>query len=158
MLDQVLSAVKSAASDKLVSEIGLPADKLDDTMDIGKESMVAGLGGAISDGNISGILELFKGQTAPQQSPIVSAIQGQFTSLMVSKLGIDQGMASTVGSFLIPFIMEKIVGKAKEEGIDNEQGIAGMLGGDLGKDLLGNLLKGSGGGGGIGGMLGGFFK
>ncbi len=153
MIDQIVAAVKDQAMAKLTGEAGVPADKAGDVVDLGKESMISGLSGAVQNGQIGEILSLFQGKANPQNSPIVNTIKSQLGSLLVSRLGLSEGIASTASNMLVPMLVQQLVGKAEQEGVNSEKGVAEMLSGDLGKNILGNLL-----GGGLGDKLGGFFK
>jgi len=139
-----------------------------------KESITEGVMGAVSGGNMSGLMGMFSGGGGGMmQNMVYQGIAQKFIGKLTGGLGIDAGMAGMVSSSVLPMIMSKISGSAADaDGNVSESGIMGALGMDsggmMGKvgDMLGgggdaansatDALKGKAGDlmGGIGGMLG----
>ena len=179
MLDSILNAVKGQVVSTIAEKTGLGAGQAEQAIPLAGESITEGLTSAISGGNVDGILGMLKSATGGGggggllQNMVYKGIAGNFISKATSKLGLDEGVASTVSSLALPMIMNKIGGAAQAHG-DTDDIDAGSVMGALGLDagsLLGNVGgalggmlggnkkdDGDGGGGGIGGAISGLFN
>lgn len=187
MLDSILDAVKGQVVSTIAEKTGLGASQAEQTIPLAGESITEGLMGAVTGGNMDGILGMLQGAVGGNaggnaglmSNPLVKGIAGNFIGKMTNSLGLDEGIAGTISSLAIPMIMSKIGGAAQAhgdtDGIDAESvmGALGLDAGDLlsslagggaagdllGKaaDMLGDTKTNSGGGG-LLGKLGGFFK
>ena len=166
MLDSIMDGLKGQAVDMLKEKTGLDAGQAEQAVPLAKESITEGLTSAISGGNVGGIVDMFKsatgggGEGGLVQNMVYKGIAGSFISKLTSSLGIGEGMAGTVSSMALPFIMSKLGGKAADDsGEVSQSGIMSMVGLDAGsltdglKDKAADALKGKLPGG-IGGMFG----
>ena len=182
MLDQLINSAKGQLVSQLTQQTSLGAEQAEQAVPLAKESINEGLTSAISGGNIGGILDMVRsaagstgasgGTSGLLQNAVYQGIAGNFINKLTSKLGIPSGMAQTVSSYALPFIMGKLANKTQEAGDTDEidkgslmdtlgldaGGLLGAAGGLLGGKDKDNDNDGGDGGGGIGGALGGFLK
>ena len=158
MLDSILSAVKGQVTSAITEKTGLNLGQAEQAVPLAGESITEGVTSALSGGNVGGILDMLKGATSSGgggglvQNMLYKGIAGNFVSKLTSKLGLSEGVASTISSVALPMIMSKIGGATQAEGAtdDIDQGsLMNVLGLDAG-----SLLGGLAGGGGAGDLLG----
>ena len=176
MLDSIFSAVKGQVVSQIAAKTGLDMGQAEQTIPLAKESVTEGLTSAVSSGNVDGILGMLKSATGGtggggdlMSNMVYKGIAGNFIGKLTSKLGLGDGVASTISSMALPMIMSKL-GSATQSAGDSDGIDASSLMGVLGMDaggMLGGAAKffggddkkdgdGSGGGGllgGLGGML-----
>ena len=163
MLDSLLDGIKGQVASTLAEKAGLDMGQAEQAVPAAGESIKEGLMGAVSDGDVSGVMSMFSGDNM-QESSIFQKIAGIFTGKL-GALGIGGG--SAVSALALPMILNKIKGAASNDaGEMDASGLMGVLGGDAG-GLLGGLTGGAGGalgaamgavtgaGAGAGGVLGG---
>lgn len=164
MLESILGAVKGQVTSALTEKTGLDAGQAEQTVPLAGDSISEGITGALSGGNIGGILDMVKSATGGSsggglaQNALYQGIAGNFIGKLTSKLGLGEGVASTVSSLALPMILNKLGGAAQAEGETDEidqSSLLGALGMDAGGLLgkAGDLLGGKSGGGGLGGFL-----
>lgn len=160
MLDSILDAVKGQVVGAIAEKTGLATDKAEQTIPLAGESITEGIMGAVSGGNMDGILGMLQGAVSGggsgggglMDNPIVKGIAGNFIGKLTGSLGMDNGIAGTISSLALPMIMSKIGGAAQAHG-DTDGIDAGSVMGALGLDA-GDLLGGLAGGGAAGDLLG----
>lgn len=184
MLDSILDAVKGQVASTIAEKTGLDLGQAEKAVPLAGESITEGIMGAVSGGNMDGILGMLQGAVSGDggglmDNPLVKGIAGNFIGKLTSGLGVDSGIAGTISSLALPMIMSKIGGAAQAHG-DTDGIDAGSVMGALGLDaggLLGSLTGGGAagdllgkaagmlggadkkeGGGGLLGKLGGMFK
>lgn len=152
MLEQIISSLKGELLQKFTGgEQGIAEDKVDDAVGLAKDNMMETVKDEAGRGNINGLLDLFKDKQNVAGNPVVSHMITKYAGDLGSKLGLEPNMAQTIANFAIPFLLKRLMGKAEEQGM-NQQSIMAILGGGMGDDV-GNMLKDK-----FGGALGGFFK
>lgn len=157
MLDSIMDAVKGQVVSAIAEKTGLPIGQAEQALPIAKDSITDGIMGAVSGGNVEGILGMLTsavggtdstGGGGLVQNMVYKGIAGSFISNLTSKLGISEGIASTLSSVALPMIMNKIGGATQAagdtDGIDASS-MMSALGLDAGS-LLGGLTGGKGGG------------
>lgn len=183
MLDSILDSVKGQVVSTLAEKAGIDAGQAEQAVPMAQESITEGLMGAVTGGNMEGILGMLQGATGGDgggllNNMVFKGIAGNFIGKLTGQLGLSEGVAGTVSSMALPMIMSKLGGAAQAhgdtDGID-ESSVLGALGLDSGSllgglagsgaagDLLGKASSMLGGkdeedGGGIAGKIGGFFK
>ncbi len=146
MLDQILGGLKGNLGDVL-SQNNLSADKLDDLVGLTGESITETAGSEVASGNMSGIMDLLKGNgDTGSSNPIVSNIISSLVGKVTSSFGLSEGAASGIASSVIPMAIKAISSKFNSEGGDESAltSILGLGGGDMmgkAKDLLGGFFK-----------------
>ncbi len=153
MLEQIIASLKGELLQKFTKgEQSIPEDKVDDAVGLAKDNMLETVKDEVQRGNLNGLLDLFKDKQNVASHPIVTNMIMKYAGDLGAKLGIPPNMATTIANFAIPFILKKIMGKAEEQGVD-QNALMGMLGGSMGGGDMGNLMKGK-----FGDALGGFLK
>jgi len=135
MLENLQSLVKEHAGDAIINNPAIPNDKSDEVIADAGSSIVSGLKSAVTNGNIDGVVNLFKnGGNEAATSPVTHNIQAGFVQNLIQKFGLDQGKASMIASSIIPVVMQKFVHKTNDT---NDKGF------DL-QDIIGTLTGGAG--------------
>lgn len=186
MLDSILDAVKGQVVSAIADKTGIGADQAAQALPLAGESITEGITGALTGGNVDGILGMLKsavgggGGGGLGENMLYKGIAGSFVSKATSALGLSEGVASTISSVALPMIMSKIGGATSAHGdtdgidegslmgalgLDSGSLLSGLAGGGAAGDLLGKAagMLGGGdkkneGGGGLLGKLGGMFK
>jgi len=158
MLDSILDAVKGQVTSTIAEKTGLDIGQAEQTIPLAGESITEGITGAISGGNVDGILGMLKSATGGgdgggglMQNMLYKGIAGSFVSKITSSLGLSEGVAGSISSLALPMIMNKISGATQAAG-DTDDIDAGSMMSALGLDAGG--LLGSLGGGDIAGVAG----
>ncbi|NJC25449.1 DUF937 domain-containing protein [Neolewinella antarctica] len=170
MLDSIMGAVKGQITSAITEKTGLDLGQAQQAIPLAQDSVTEGLTGAVTSGNVDGILGMLKSATGGGGGDLVNnlvykGIAGSFVSKLTSSLGLSSGIASTIAGVALPMIMSKLGGATQQAG-DSDGLDAGSLMGVLGMDTggllgqAGKLLGGGdkGGGGGLLGGLGGLLK
>lgn len=135
MLENLQNLVREHAGEAITNNPAIPNEKNDEVVADAGSSIVSGLKSAVSNGNIDGVVNLFKnGGNAAATSPVTHNIQAGFVQNLIQKFGIDQGKASGIAAAIIPVVMQKFVHKTNDP---NDKGF------DL-QDIIGNLTGGAG--------------
>lgn len=168
MLDNLLDGLKGQVAGAIAEKAGLSLGQAEEAIPVAKDSIIEGVMGAVTGGNVGGVLDMLKSATGGGEggglveNMVYKGIAGNFITNITSKLGLSEGIASTVSSMALPMIMEKIGGAAKSAGdtddIDQSSVMdaLGLDAGSLLKGAAGSLLGGKAGG--LADKLGGFFK
>ena len=156
MLENITDLVKQHAGDAIINNPAIPNEKNDEVVEDASSSIVSGLKSAVANGNIDGVMDLFKGGSqAAATSPVTHNIQAGFIQNLTQKFGLDQGRAGQIASSLIPIVLQKLVHKTNDpnDSSFDLQSIIGQLTGGAG---IGDIMKNFGGGdkGKEGGMFG----
>jgi hypothetical protein len=131
MIDKIFSAAKSELTQQLGSKFQLDASQTDKVFVTAKDSLQAGIMKEVTSGNVDGLLGMLNGKVSMQGNPIVSSLAKQLIGSLTSKVGLNQQMASSVGNFIVPFIMGKLADKKPSGGFD-VAGLTTLLGGEGG--------------------------
>ncbi len=119
MIDKIFSSLKGEFSNRLLTQFNIPADKVDDTAALAKDSISNEIQSQVGQGNLTGVTELFSTQNL-LSSPIVKNMIQQYGTSMVSKLGFSNEMASGISQFAIPFVIQKFSDSGEGKGFDQE--------------------------------------
>lgn len=140
MIKDLISKALSSEGAGLLEGLGLPSDMHKKALGLADDSVVSGLTDSLTSGNISDITSAFSGGSS---SSLVQNIVSNYGSSLISKLGINSAMASTISSTLIPMVF-KFINSKDDAPTDSDEGV---------KDLLGDLVSG-----GITDKIGGLLK
>ncbi len=111
MLDQLLNLVKNNSQEAIVNNPAIPEQQNEAAQTTIFTSIVQGLQGEAAKGNISGLMELFSGRQAVQQSPIVSGISQNAIGSLMDKFGISGSVAQSIVGAIVPIVLSTIIGK-----------------------------------------------
>ncbi|WP_372774773.1 hypothetical protein [Mangrovibacterium sp.] len=140
MIKDLISSALNSEGGSLLDSIGLPSDKKGKALDLAKDSILGGLTDSFTSGNIG---EITKSFSSGGSSSLVQGIVSNYGSSLISKLGVNETIAKTVSSQLIPMVF-KYINNRNDAPTDSDEGVKGLLGdlvGDGLKDKLGGFLK-----------------
>ena len=140
MIKNLISSALSGEGAGLLENLGLASDKKEKALDLAKDSIMGGLTDSLTSGNIS---EITKSFSSGASSSLVQNIISNYGSSLISKLGINETLANTVSSKLIPMVFSFINNK-NDAPTDSDEGVKGLLGDLVGNSItenLGGLLK-----------------
>ncbi len=164
MLEQLMNLVRQHAGDAIINNPAIPNERNEEAVSDASTSIIAGLKGAVANGNVDGVLDLFKGGAqSAGNSPLAQNIKTGYAQDLVHKFGLDHGKASQIAGSLIPIILQKFVHKTNDPN-DNSfdlKSIIGHLTGGAGlQDITGKIAGGEddNDGGGIMGKIKGMFN
>lgn len=146
MLEQLMDLVRQHAGNAIINNPAIPNEKNEEVVSDASNSILAGLKGAVANGNVDGVVDLFKGGAqSAGSSPITQNIQSGFVQNLIQKFGLNHGAASGIAGSLIPVVLQKLVHKTNDpnDSSFNLQGIIGSLTGGAGlQDILGKFTGG----------------
>lgn len=122
MLDAIMGAVKGQVVSAIAEKTGLASDQAEQALPLAQESITEGIMGAVSGGNVDGILGMLTsavgggGEAGLSQNSIYQGIAGNFIGNITSKLGVSDGIAGTLSSVALPMIINKIGGATQAAG------------------------------------------
>jgi hypothetical protein len=167
MLEQLQNLVRQYAGDSIVNNPAIPNEKNEEAVSDASNAIVAGLKGAVANGNVDGVVDLFKnGGNSAGSSPVTHNITAGYAQDLIHKFGLDQGQASGIAGSLIPMVLQKFVHKTNDpndNSFDLQSIISHLTGGAGLSDILGKFTGGGSGGnnndeGGIMGKIKGMFS
>ena len=99
MLDSILDAVKGQVASTIAEKTGLDLGQAEKAVPLAGESITEGIMGAVSGGNMDGILGMLQGAVSGDggglmDNPLVKGIAGNFIGKLTSGLGVDSGISS----------------------------------------------------------------
>lgn len=145
MFENLLNLVKEHAGEAIVNNPAIPNEKNDEAIHATTNSIVDTLKGQLTSGNLSSIMDMFKGGgAAVNASSVGTAVHGNVVTDLMSKFGIDNAQASNIASSLIPKVMENFVSKTNDPNDKSfdVSSIVSSLGGGSAAGGIGGMLKG----------------
>jgi len=149
MLENLLNLIKENAGDAIINNPAIPNERNDAACETAANSIFTGLQGAIKQGGLNSITELFQQGGNVTSHPAVKNIESNLSGEMMQKFGLDKNAVGNIVGSLLPVVMSKLVAKTNDPGDSsfNLDGILGSLTGKKGKtgglmDTLGGLLGG----------------
>ena len=145
MFENLLNLVKENAGDGIIDNPVIPNEKNEDAIQTTTTSIFESLKAQFSSGNLSSIMDMFKGGgTSATQSSVGNAVQTNVVSDLMRKFGIDNSQATEIANKLVPKVMEKFVNKTNDPNdksfdlpsIVNSLGVTTAGGG------IGSMIKG----------------
>ncbi|GEM_PF-6831720 len=137
MTEQLMNLVKEQAATALKGNPAIPADKAGAAVSELSSSFSTEIGKQISGGNIEKVNELLSGKAPVNDNPIVNSIKSDAIKGFTAKLGLNEGVAGSIISSVVPVIISQVAGKMKS-GELNLQSIAGNVAGNL-KENIGGM-------------------
>lgn len=140
MLEQLKSLVQEYAGDAIITNPAIPNDRNEEAVGLASHSILDGLKNAVSTGGVGEVSNMFNGgEQQVAQSAVTQNIKGNFVEKLMSKLGLDHGMASQIASSLIPMVMGKLVHKTNDPA-DSSFDLSSILGSLTGGGNVGDVL------------------
>ncbi len=112
MFENLLNLVKENSGEAIINNPAIPNENNEAAIHTTTSSIVDTLKSQVSGGNLSSVMDLFKGDTA--SSSINSVISSKAVTDLVSKFGIDSTQASSIVSSILPNVMEQFVKKTND--------------------------------------------
>ncbi|WP_163319275.1 DUF937 domain-containing protein [Dysgonomonas sp. 520] len=141
MLDGIIDLVKKEALGVITNNADVPAEKQNEAVDTTASAILSSLKDHISFENIGAITSLLSnGANSEGANNIVSGVQSSVVSALTSKVGLNQGVANTIATAVVPAIIGIFTKKNNDP---NDTGFN-----------VESLIKTFTGGGGMGGILG----
>ena len=142
--------VKGQLEDKLEKTVGIDADKADDVVKVGTESIFDGFKDELLSGNVSGLTNLVKGNVQDvAENAIIKKISGKVVGAICSKVGLPEAVSQKAVDTMIPVVMNLMNKKDEDESAFSLGGMFDMISGNKKEeesgDLLGSITKGFGG-------------
>ena len=143
MLENIKDLVRQYAGDSIINNPSIPNDRNEEAVADASHSIVSGLKGEVANGNVNGVVDLFKGgPEASQNSPVAQNIKSGFVQELVKKFGLDHGKAAGIAGSLIPAVLGKFVYKTNDpndKSFDLQSIISNLTGGAGLNDIMGKL-------------------
>lgn len=158
MMDNILNLVKDQVMKTISEKVDVPAEKQQETVETTTSSIVDGFKDQITPGNIGEIMSLFGGGGSSAgslaNSAIATGVQSSVVSALTSKVGLNQGLATTIAGIVVPAVISMLTQKAADKN-DSSFDMGSLLEAFTGGKKDSN--SSSGGMGGVIDMLGGLF-
>ncbi len=143
MLDQFLNTAAGELLGQLTSKTQLDEGQARQSVDIARGVVTDQVRKEAMGGNMSGLLDLIKGQQTPSSNPILAQISSTFVTQLISKLGLPDNIAKQISQVAIPFLMERISQQAPAD-LDQSK-LGKMLTDTMMRNLGSQFKKGMGG-------------
>lgn len=117
MLEKVLDMVKNYAEGAVASHPEIPEEKKQETVEATTEAVTDGLKQNFNLSNLSSLTSLFEGGnqvSTGSSNPILSSMQTLLVNALVQRVGLSQGVASSLAANVVPSLMNAFMDKMKE--------------------------------------------
>lgn len=143
MSDKIFDLIKENVSKAISSEVSVPENKQQQTVDVTAHALASGLKNNLSLNNISDLMGLFGGGSSSAGNPVVNNIESTVVNALVSKVGLSQSLATTIAATVIPVVMNAFKSKVDDPGEKdfNLKSIVESLSGGGNNGILGSLGK-----------------
>lgn len=149
MWQEIISKAKDTISGEIRNKAGIDEQKANQSIEVAGDSTREVLVDEAKQGNIQGIMSLFKGQSpAGSGNPISNRISGSVVEKLVSQLGLSPEIAGKVQSIAVPFLLNMV--NQKTGGTNSAPSASSLLSllggsGNVGSDVTDKIKKGLGG-------------
>lgn len=144
MLESILKNLASQTSGELVSDIGVPTEKLDDLFKVTGEVAQDEIKNQVSEGGLGTVMNLFSNQ---KNSNFADNLKGNLVNNLVAnfitKLGLSKTLSTQAANFIVPKLISLITKENSKTADDDASPLKSMfsLGGKDTGDI-GGLVKG----------------
>ncbi len=144
MLENLMNLIREQAGDSVINNPDIPNEQNEAVMQAAGSSILGGLQGLLSQGNVKDVLGLFSDPGAVTNShPAVQQMSGGLLDQLTGQLGLNRQQAGGIVSSLLPAILTQLVSRTNnpsDNGFDI-QGIFNQLSGgrSAGVDVQGLL-------------------
>lgn len=141
MFGDILKGLQGETSGQLTQIPGFKGDQLDDVFNIAGGVVTKEVGQQMIGGNTGTLMNLFSGQQNNSSADgLQGAISKGISSQLMSKLGMNSTVASSVVSVLLPGIIGKVTKLNSQTPDDDASPIESLFGGG-GKSNIGGMLN-----------------
>ena len=96
MFENLLDLVKQHAGGAIINNPAIPNEHNDEAVSMASNSIIDGLKGAVSGGNMNDLLHMFSNSSNAAASPVSQGIQGNLVQSLMSRFGIDNPAATGI--------------------------------------------------------------
>lgn len=115
MFEQLTQLVKQFGADAVVNNTAVPNEDNAGVMNEASSSILTGLQKMVSEGNIDQLTSLIQGNKAiDSTNPVVQKLTEQLSGSLGEKFGLSGEAASGVAGSLVPNVLSKLIGDAKD--------------------------------------------
>lgn len=116
MQHSILDVIKDVVGKTVSTQSAIPEDKKEATIKTSVLALGKGLEENFTLDNISNLTSLFSKGVVESSNPVVSNISSTVIGDLVKKVGLNQGVASSFTSLIVPAVMKALSGKVSEPG------------------------------------------
>ncbi|MFT3826772.1 MAG: hypothetical protein QM731_22810 [Chitinophagaceae bacterium] len=113
MLENLINLVKEQAGTAIVDNPAIPNDRNDEAIATAGSSITGSLQQMLANGNMKDVLQLFNGQSTTE-APAAQNISGDLTRNFMEKFGLNQQVAGSITSGILPGILGKLVNRTND--------------------------------------------
>jgi predicted lipid-binding transport protein (Tim44 family) len=115
MFEQLADLVRQYSRDAIVNNPSIPNARNEEAIQHASGSILSGLQGLLSGGNLNGLLKMFSGQ-GNNNNAMNQQISGGFIQDMMHKFGLDQQQAGSMADKIVPNVLNEMVRKTNDPG------------------------------------------
>lgn len=113
MLENLTSLVRQFAGDSIINNPAIPNEQNEEAVATASSSIINTLTNAVSNGNLSGITQLFNAGN-PAGSALAQQAQTGVAQQLMAKFGLDQSQADHAAGGMVPDILSQLVSKTND--------------------------------------------
>ncbi|AGA79555.1 DUF937 domain-containing protein [Echinicola vietnamensis] len=145
MINEILKNVGPEVISKITGQFGLSEEQASKAVDTTQESLTATATKEAAGGNIDGLLNMINQGSGAAGGSMFQKFAGNLASDYISKLGISEGIAQQISNFVLPLVLDKIMGQTGgNAGKGDLMKLIGGSAGDILKGKAGDMLGGLG--------------
>lgn len=128
MLEQLFNLIRNESEQEIILNPVIPNEHNNHAVGLAADSIFSGLQNTLSSGGLKDVLVMFSGKSSPDSSiPLVGSMVNNLVKNLMAKFGIDNPMAMSIASSLIPNVLNKLISKTNDPS-DNSFDINGIIG------------------------------
>jgi hypothetical protein len=127
MLEELFRMVQGNAQEEIINNPAIPNEHNNAAAGLATESIFNGLQGALANGGLQQVLNLFGGRSSVGTgNPLVSGITNSLVGSLMSKLGVNSPIASGIAASLVPKLLGNLVSRTSDPN-DNSMDMNGIM-------------------------------
>ncbi len=128
MLEQLFNLIRNESEQEIIQNPAIPNEQNNHAVGLATGSIFSGFQNALSSGRLKDVLGMFGGKSSPDISnPLVEGMVNNLVKNLKAKFGIDNLMAGSIASSLIPNVLNKLISKTNDPS-DHSFDINGIIG------------------------------
>jgi hypothetical protein len=113
MLEKLNQLVKENAQEAIVNNPAIPNERKEEAVQAASGSMIEALKQQVSSGNVSELVNMFKGGGDASGNAVVQQASNGFAAKLAG-MGVNMDSAKSIAASLIPMLMAKFANKTKD--------------------------------------------
>ncbi len=127
MIEELFNLIKGNAQQDIIENNNIPNEHNNQAVGLATESIMNGLQGALANGGLQQVLNLFGGRAGVgNTNPLVSSITNGFVGNLMGKFGITNPIAQSIAASLIPKVLGNLVSRTSDPN-DNSIDMNGIM-------------------------------